>query len=968
MVIGIQEGVQFAPEVIEGLKAEKWPLGEISQNIDSVGTTKIEINRQNNFPSEKNGSRSGKRTHVESEKREVLGEKVWPVDVEEAFMDVAIAHIPKLGRRKIVVGSKPCGRNELIADYIYRRTGKIRTRKQVSSHIQVLKHLLLKMVSDTPCVSPEKTKTNTSFLSPSSPTFTQLDSSVPYQHLNTLDFSQTLHGNLIPDIPKYPYFRILEFSIWKTTFSSEHVYSRLKDSPFSASVFIDSLPNWTVRFPFLVEVLLSSNGITCPVYHVTSTLSIPPHMDNEKSTFQAHFVLAKPPNTVHDETWGCVIRIYTMSQCILELKQKALVHNDTIILPFAIDFWATFLSGLNTLSTSHSTNTPLSAEKLKCKKEWEIRVAVKGITVVFEVLRFTNSSSRMALLAWEFETVFSDAGITICREIVFDHFPYTSSNEQLFTPSTNYEQCTTPCMNFQSSPLSMYSTNCPVPIPSYLSPPSILRPANISVLFDNLQQYTSSQTSDITNTLSFVAPESYSSQDRFLASSVSENETVGAWQVESLPKLGFFPTNTNAFIGRIIGSGNLGFSLSTRKLDGKCKNTNDYRDDILLIKNYAKYIRVFSISDCNCMQEIMPAVVLEKMKIILGIWPGDINTQQFTNEKEVLKKHLPSYSSYIYAIAVGSEVLYRNDYSDDVLTKQIVSVKELLGELGLSNIKVGTADTWNIFATDAANSVVKASDIIFVNLFPYWQGVTINDSPATFFNGVSRAMEVTRIIKNTLEVWIGETGWPTGGTTYGNSLPSVENAAYYWINTICPSLYSGLNIIIFELTDEPWKGDAVGLTGQSSNVEKFWGVFTINGEKKYSLECPKESEKTIPSINSVVKASLDSGSKDDSTNSKDDSTDFKDDSTNSKDDSIDSKDHSTDSKDGSIDSQDNSTDSKDDSTDPDNNFIPYPDDGQSSRDIDDLNISSRQSFLLKNNIFCINFILFIFITAFYQFY
>ncbi|KAF9540140.1 hypothetical protein EC957_004616 [Mortierella hygrophila] len=52
----------------------------------------------------------------------------------------ALEVLPKLGRRKVLVNGKPCGRNELIADFIYQETGKVRDRKQVSSHIQVLKN------------------------------------------------------------------------------------------------------------------------------------------------------------------------------------------------------------------------------------------------------------------------------------------------------------------------------------------------------------------------------------------------------------------------------------------------------------------------------------------------------------------------------------------------------------------------------------------------------------------------------------------------------------------------------------------------------------------------------------------------------------------------------------------------------------------------------------------------------------
>ncbi|KAF9575717.1 hypothetical protein EC968_001907 [Mortierella alpina] len=66
----------------------------------------------------------------------------------------AIREIPKLGRRKVPLHEKHYGRNELIAAYILKETKQKRSRKQVSSHIQVLKNtrkedfVLMELLSD----------------------------------------------------------------------------------------------------------------------------------------------------------------------------------------------------------------------------------------------------------------------------------------------------------------------------------------------------------------------------------------------------------------------------------------------------------------------------------------------------------------------------------------------------------------------------------------------------------------------------------------------------------------------------------------------------------------------------------------------------------------------------------------------------------------------------------------------------
>ncbi len=282
-----------------------------------------------------------------------------------------------------------------------------------------------------------------------------------------------------------------------------------------------------------------------------------------------------------------------------------------------------------------------------------------------------------------------------------------------------------------------------------------------------------------------------------------------------------------ALYNQLLNAGMHGMCFSPY-LDGQEPGTQISEEQIKrridIIKPHTQWVRSFSCTEGN---ELIPKIAKEKgMKTLVGAWLGKYKS---INEQEIEGLIKVAKAGHADIVAVGNEVLYREDLTEDELLDYINRVKK-----ALPGIQVGYVDAYYEFGNRPR--ITEACDVILANCYPFWEGCSLEHSYLYMKDMYNRALRAG----NGKKVIITETGWPNVGETFHGAEPSEENALKYFINTQLWSKKEDIDIFYFSSFDETWKTDDEG------DVGAYWGIWDKDEKPKFkaSVELQSQAKRT----------------------------------------------------------------------------------------------------------------------------
>lgn len=270
----------------------------------------------------------------------------------------------------------------------------------------------------------------------------------------------------------------------------------------------------------------------------------------------------------------------------------------------------------------------------------------------------------------------------------------------------------------------------------------------------------------------------------------------------------------NNLFAEILHNGTHGFCFSLYgegQKPGDIISEEQVRRRMEILQPHTKWIRSFSCTEGN---ELIPKVAKELgIKTLVGAWLGN---DPEINEREIAGLIKLAKEGLVDVAAVGNEVMYRKDLTEDELLDFIKIVKA-----EIPGVPVGYVDAYYEFSHRP--KITEICDVILCNCYPFWEGCPFENS----LDYMKQMYFQAKAAGNGKETIITETGWPSQGENLKGSIPTEKNARDYFINTQLWSANDNIPVFYFSSFDESWKVGAEGTVGA------YWGIWDKNEKLKF---------------------------------------------------------------------------------------------------------------------------------------
>jgi sugar (glycoside-pentoside-hexuronide) transporter len=266
---------------------------------------------------------------------------------------------------------------------------------------------------------------------------------------------------------------------------------------------------------------------------------------------------------------------------------------------------------------------------------------------------------------------------------------------------------------------------------------------------------------------------------------------------------------------RALADGVHGFCFSPYlegQKPGSIVSESQIRARLEIIRGHTGWVRSFSCTDGH---EQTPRIAHELgLKTLVGAWLG---TDREINEREIAGLIEVGRAGHADLVAVGNEVLLREDMPEDELLEYIHRVRQ-----ALPGVPVGYVDAYYLF--EKHPRITAACDVVLTNCYPFWEGCPREEAVA-YMQAMYRR---TVAVAGGRKVIVSETGWPDTGSAFHGAVPSVEGAMRYFVDTQRWARQDGVELFYFAAFDEAWK------VGAEGDVGAYWGLWDRHGRPKYS--------------------------------------------------------------------------------------------------------------------------------------